>query len=424
MNIKLCCSISFLISLINTACVESGDLFDKFDTDGRTERKFNVVARTGEVTPGALCNFDGFVVGIEKIPNRVSGICTDKRDLMRWMAPLGDKVGTALWKRVLSDRFFWKARGRKSMVTTHIARVTPKTISFNYNVYDQCPVNPYESGLAAQRDLRVALQKSADDIGCTHLIVNVRGWRNSQLDALQASAELRHSLKQQMPEPESFRPLEVKVTWPSGWSGPVDYLSFSNKCGDADEVGLILLNDLLVNTVYPVVNKRKCVLILLGHSLGARAVTRAVYSHAVLPINGPENSIPKRTVLVGFQSAFSLNRFCGGVEGTPYAFDIKIPFVFTASSRDKPINLYGRLPFAMPNAMTPKNIREFHASHPHRTSLTHFSAINELAANQKPINFVDASPKGKGCPGIEGHGDVTDADAASIVGTAISLVDK
>ena len=72
-----------------------------------------------------------------------------------------------------------------------------------------------------------------------------------------------------------FRPLFVGVTWPSEWSAPL--VSIANKMNDADELGMTWVSRVVRDVLVPLKRAHSIPLILAGHSLGARLMTRAVF---------------------------------------------------------------------------------------------------------------------------------------------------
>lgn len=157
-------------------------------------------------------------------------------------------------------------------------------------------------------------------------------------------------------ENKPFRPLFVGVSWPSGrrfssvWWLIGDLrksLSYIPKAKNADEIGVVWANRILWDILVPLKKAKKIPLILIGHSLGARIVTRAVFSRGIFDGSvgkgRPEISWDKVydiDLVIGLQGAFSVNRFIPGEgkEGSPYS-DFKErnyarKFIFTWSKND------------------------------------------------------------------------------------------
>lgn len=157
-------------------------------------------------------------------------------------------------------------------------------------------------------------------------------------------------------ENKPFRPLFVGVSWPSGLRfGSVWWLigdlrkslSYIPKAKDADEIGVVWANRVLWDILVPLKKTKKIPLILIGHSLGARIVTGAVFSRGIFDVSvgkgQPEISWDNDydiDLVIGLQGAFSVNRFIPGEgkEGSPYS-DFKErhsvnKFIFTWSKND------------------------------------------------------------------------------------------
>lgn len=175
----------------------------------------------------------------------------------------------------------------------------------------------------------------------THVVIVVMGWNTAQDEAirninditgnLMAAAEeargaqineLATSPKAQAAAMSRFRPLVIGVTWPSFWSNSLsNFFSYGNKANDADEIGLSWLNKLINQTVPNALDKSgsQARVVAIGHSFGARAMTRALFSSPALD---PGSDGPKSRVdlAIGLQGAVSINRFMPGkgIEGAPY----------------------------------------------------------------------------------------------------------
>lgn len=243
-------------------------------------------------------------------------------------------------------------------------------ISTNLDKVDAKSYQLYDYGKYALVSLEENLTKDLKAGSYTHVLVIVMGWNTAQEEAIRNFNDLTGSLmaaslesvKGQQEEPinrtaaiqplsnrrSNFRPLVVGITWPSYWSNSFgNVLSYSNKANDADEIGLSWLNK-IVNETIPRSLKAsgsQARVVALGHSFGARAMTRAVFSAPVLtPL---ESQFPDQTMVtssvdlaVGLQGAFSINRFAPGVgsEGAPYRDYAKLKntqLVLTASSNDE-----------------------------------------------------------------------------------------
>ncbi|WP_213780772.1 hypothetical protein [Caballeronia sp. dw_276] len=226
----------------------------------------------------------------------------------------------------------------------------------------------YGDGLDALRPLETQLTQDVNLHGYTHIVVIVMGWNTSQDEAIRNFNDITGNIIDAAYEdgdPESdakkknisvspvtapFRPLIIGVTWPSFWTnGVVNFFSYPNKADDADELGLSWLN-VLLNRTLPCVLKSTASAdgkislrtVLIGHSFGARASTRALFSSPVLETGAASEKPPTSVVdlAVGLQGAVSINRFVTprSEEGAPYrdfSMLMGTRIVLTASDKDQ-----------------------------------------------------------------------------------------
>lgn len=156
-------------------------------------------------------------------------------------------------------------------------------------------------------------------------------------------------------EKNPFRPLFIGISWPSelrfsSWwwfIGDIrKYFSYSSKADDADEVGLLWANKVLWDILVPIRRTERIPLMVMGHSFGARIITRAVFSKPPTKtpaVQGVSETSTKNAhdidLVLGLQGAFSINRFIPGEgkEGSPYK-DFRNKkvgkFIFTWSEHD------------------------------------------------------------------------------------------
>jgi Alpha/beta hydrolase family len=106
----------------------------------------------------------------------------------------------------------------------------------------------------------------------------------------------------------AFRPLFVGIKWDSDWprAGVLGVEDYWNKGSDADEIGLTWAN--LLNRVLKEVRaEHGARIVAVGHSFGARLLSRAVHS-APLIVAGPSEPID---LFIRLQGAFPYRRFVG-----------------------------------------------------------------------------------------------------------------
>ena len=124
-------------------------------------------------------------------------------------------------------------------------------------------------------------------------------------------------------------------------------ISYGVKADDADEIGLIWANKLLWNILSPLKRAKHIPLIVVGHSFGARVVTRAVFGNGLIDIpvgNETSNNVTEEEcsidLVVGLQGAFSCQEVYSGKwqRGSPYSEfnrnNYANKFVFTWSEYD------------------------------------------------------------------------------------------
>lgn len=101
------------------------------------------------------------------------------------------------------------------------------------------------------------------------------------------------------------------------WRVPL--VSYHNKTHDADEIGLTWMNHLVHRVLLPIKSDEGVPIVLVGHSLGARLLSRALFSGSLLKEEPPDEEVD---LFIGLQSAFSMNRSLperrSGNEGAPY----------------------------------------------------------------------------------------------------------
>ena len=176
----------------------------------------------------------------------------------------------------------------------------------------------------------------------SHVIVTTMGWNTPQEKAIRNINSINGNLLIAAGKTSKFKPLFIAITWPSQWTAPL--VSLGNKANDADEIGFVwtnaLMNRILVDLRDSASNTtwKKFKIVAIGHSLGARLVTRAAFSGEVLnPGVDIANSVD---LVIGLQGAFSANRFLSeraqGRDGAPYADYAKLGghIVLTWSNTD------------------------------------------------------------------------------------------
>lgn len=221
------------------------------------------------------------------------------------------------------------------------------TIARNLEVTKPALNDLYKESAQALMSLEQNLTQDLNGSRYTHILIVVMGWNTAQDEAIRnfnditgnmmaaasESRQVREARKSGLEDiasrPNSadiaksrFRPLVIGVTWPSRWSNSfINKFSYGNKADDADELGLTWLNMLINETVPNALQASgsEAKVVAIGHSFGARAMTRALFSS---PAIMPKQYLPESSVdlAVGLQGAVSINRFMvgKGLEGAPY----------------------------------------------------------------------------------------------------------
>jgi len=209
----------------------------------------------------------------------------------------------------------------------------------------------YVRGTKALDELKKRLQEDIEKCNATHLFLYAMGWQTDQQEALRNYNSLYGNILEVAasdPNGKLFRPLVIGLTWDSAWLSRVlpSAASYPMKADHADELGSIWGNLILRKVLVPLKEERqeagrKLGLVLIGHSFGARLLTRSVFSSPVLALTSKDPVDPSQIDLViGLQGAFSVNRFIdepnSGNEGAPYSnfACVAKKFVFTWSRYD------------------------------------------------------------------------------------------
>jgi hypothetical protein len=314
---------------------------------------------------------DGILLGIEKSA-KVGGCQKPKGNGLKDVSNIDLSAGA---KKHLLTRL----NDKKSMYLSHAVEYQSSNNggifynSYNFkNIDDNCvenypnsqslinmdpPPNLYLRGEKELWKLKKRLKtrlKSAKNSGSpyTHIILMAMGWNNDQPESLYRYNKIVENLINVANSNTriQFKPFVVGVSWPSVWRGfgsdRISKLaghlgSYANKSNDADEIGYTILNRVLNNVLLELkqeagIGYDEFKLITIGHSMGARMTTRAVFSKSLLSENA---STAEVDLVIGLQGAFSINRFIKGAgkEGAPYAnYDkMKTKFIMTWSSEDK-----------------------------------------------------------------------------------------
>jgi hypothetical protein len=278
----------------------------------------------------------------------------------------------------------------------------------------------------------------------THILLMSMGWNNDQFEALERYNDLIMQTMRNTDE-RDFNPLVIGLTWPSVWkwnkapgvvNSGLHVASYFTKCLDADQVGFTYMNA-LVNHILPQVEAKTGLrTVMIGHSMGARILTRAYYSAQVLQHTTPRRG--KAPIVIGLQGAFSANRFAQNMrlrppfrwfvtgEGGPYQ-DHLAPggdLLLTWAMDDK-ANPVAKLATGASHVGGRFGAQAFER-HPlnktaHHTPWAGHDALElscAIARDSGEFLYIDASNI------IGAHGDIRDAEVGALVWAAISGFDK
>ncbi|MFT7618218.1 MAG: hypothetical protein ACI97A_001859 [Planctomycetota bacterium] len=211
----------------------------------------------------------------------------------------------------------------------------------------------YDESFTALELFRRRFDVQVRDGKHTHVVLLALGWHVDQVEAVHIYNLLIKNMKEH--SQGEFRPLVVGLTWPSAWLQgliqPLDLLghvfSYFDKSQDADAIGSTIAAYLLHNILLTDTNPLPVVAI--GHSMGARMLSRAYFSGRNLAANQSQR---KLDLLICLQGAFSANRFLESDpdEGHPYSdfAAMRAKIVLTSSSFDL-ANAAARLLTTFPN---------------------------------------------------------------------------
>lgn len=240
---------------------------------------------------------------------------------------------------------------------------------FLYNAYDKYKNDKpdYKKGYEVLEIFKEDLKQKIRDNKYSHIILFCMGWNNNQQESIYRYNKIVSNLKKIVQDENEnndqdkkkiFKPLIIGLTWPSSWLTIEDSLikkylfffaSYFTKQDDADEIGMTVANWLTNNIVLKVKNEIKNEpsnevknynlpkVIAIGHSMGARILSRAIFSDGYLEPKQPKLKDDFEVDLfIGLQGAFSANRFVAfnGWEGSPYAELCKRETVFSLTTSE------------------------------------------------------------------------------------------
>lgn len=300
----------------------------------------------------------------------------------------------------------------------------------------------YEQGWAALDGLQDRLIHDIETAKAaghpfTHIQVMSMGWNNDQFEALERYNDLVAQTKVQA-DGEAYNPLVIGITWPSVWKlsrqinvGLGHIASYLTKCRDADQIGYGIMNALINRILPEVENASGLRSVLIGHSMGARLLTRAYLSAHVL--QGAVTRQGQPPLVIGLQGAFDAFRFhsnprqkrrarlFGLGEGAPYRHHAQVPgqIVLTWSDRDR-ANPFARYATGAHHVGGGFGDLAFRTALPQGLGLQHswttpksLKLACDSCQQGKQILFIDASWA------ITSHGDIRDPQIGQIIATLL-----
>jgi hypothetical protein len=367
LSLTLIISMTFLVG-----CGGYPKLIEREKIYGTSGEDLSIFHRVAERDGGLGLKYPGYLIGIEKALrekidfNDVEEIFNEEilGNNEDYIANVKKIIGKRQKKRTFISHIVEYSSGNSNYKDS-IPYIKER---FIFNAYDKNvdPKGIYSQGLKKLDELKGEIGKNLKNgTQYTHIFLYSMGWNTDQQESFRNYNSLLAQMIKSKNRQESFNPLFIGISWPSEWRWKyfgdiVRLLSYGNKADDADEVGLIWVNKVLREILVPIKKDAKdkgkdIPLILIGHSFGARVITRAVFSNGLVeieigdestenihtgnPFSEPETSEPEEIDLViGLQGAFSINRFIPeeSEEGAPYSEFSKYSnkFVFTWSRHD------------------------------------------------------------------------------------------
>ncbi|MEM5529591.1 hypothetical protein WN093_12260 [Gammaproteobacteria bacterium AS21] len=302
---------------------------------------------------------NGYIIGLEKKSIKTNKVLLPGLPIAKGYSKrfqqLNENVDNA---KKLNSEYRSKTEGQqKVMLATQMTSNFPH-IEFLYNAYGNRLSGEfnYEKSFAELDLLFNDLTERLNNTNAySHIIIMSMGWNNDQLESVYRYNKILKNIKEASKPANNaeFKPLVIALTWPSVWYSLSDswlkrklghLLSYPNKSDDADEIGYTWAN-WIINKKLPesieiakakgLIKENTPKVVVIGHSFGARVLSRALFSSEHLKFGAKEGVVD---VFIGLQGAFSIKRFLPGegLEGSPYSnfkkLDTKI--ILTSSLKD------------------------------------------------------------------------------------------
>ena len=417
-----------ILTTLLVGCSNPPKLLEKEKAYGTRYDKYAIFHRIAEVDRGLGLKYPGFLVGIEKgyreniDPNNTYDIVdqlkkdtTSEKNYKRVKDILGDRKITFV-SHIAQYRL---KSGTKEKPYNGIPYIEENVL---YNAYERDFIssNAYTDSSTALDKIEEQIAEIKDNEQYTHIFLYCMGWNTDQQESLRNYNSLLGLIIENYNGKKPFKPLFAGISWPSLWkwkffkyTGIIS--SYFTKADDADEVGLIWGNKILREILIPLKKERNIPLILIGHSLGARVLTRALFSTPLVPTESTDDIRPQDVDLViGLEGAFSVRRFIHdkGLEGYPYEKfeEYARKFVFTWSKYDSanstPI-IYGtRYIGGKPGYKYTKKFEN---------SFDHFTIKTDGVDNNYNINFDKVQDNVKWKQGFGDSSKISIVDASELI---------
>ena len=295
---------------------------------------------------------DSLIIGFEKINSAKANI--PPGDLIDY--PFISIPADISANQVLTAKRAITGQAKIILPTQIVFQDSEGDLDFHYNLYKiRSEQNTYsmDDSLNKMRGAFDRLAKVLNEGNYTHLMIYSMGWNNDQVESVYRFNRLKASIKSASKHGSNYKPFIVGITWPSVWSSIssdaerlLGHLSsYPTKSNDSDEIGYtwanLMLNELVPNTLNTLPKSKRPKVVLLGHSMGARLLSRALFSKAFLTsANKTDTWSPD--LFLGLQGAFSARRFGKdgkdewGREGSPYQGfkSLNTQIVLTTSKHD------------------------------------------------------------------------------------------
>ncbi len=318
----------------------------------------------------ARLKFPGLVLGIEKARCDTIG-CPPERGLDLTRAPMvvREQIRRTFHETPLARECLFVSHIAEFVPANEAGSYAPTLLYDAYRAADPPePDEVFESGRRATLDLRqrlraIAAERTAAGRPVTHLIVYITGWHTPQLRTLVHMNELHSSLVATKPGEAACSPILIGVSWPSfsdeipahvrkgteilallkrreddrnddggepdtrerapaaglvaraledrRVADKLGFLGYPAVSKDADEVGMVSVSTLVNQVLIPLRDELpgKPPVIVIGHSLGARAASWTPFTAKLLPEVPGVDDTAGPDLVVGLQAALPAARF-------------------------------------------------------------------------------------------------------------------